>query len=357
MKILLFTLEYPPFRGGVANYYGNIVKYWPEHNNIIVLNNNSGGLISHKLPFLKWLPAVVRLRKCIIENKIDYVLAGHILPLGTASFILSLFMKFKYAVIMNGVDFTLSQKNFWKRFLSKIILNKSDKIICGNNFLSLEAKKNFEKKTFIFNPGIDIFDQVNGEFINRLKLKYKLTNKSVLLSVGRLVERKGFARVINLMPELNKRIPNLVYVIVGNGPDYNKLSDQIKSQQLNNIILINDADDKERNAWLSLCDIFIMISENIKGDYEGFGIVYLEANSAGKPVIAGDSGGVRDAVIDNETGLLVNPKNDEEIINAVRKLSFDKELRDRLGQNGKLRALNQFEWSRHINDLYQILNI
>ena len=61
MNVLLFTLEYPPFKGGVANYYGNIVKYWPSEKEIAVLSNNEGQLINKRLPFLKWLRAVWQL--------------------------------------------------------------------------------------------------------------------------------------------------------------------------------------------------------------------------------------------------------------------------------------------------------
>jgi phosphatidyl-myo-inositol dimannoside synthase len=356
MKILIFTLEYPPFRGGVANYYGNIVKHWPEKAEIFVLDNNKEDLISNSLPFLKWIPSILRLNRFIKDNKIDFVLVGHILPLGTVACILSYFLKFKFAIIMHGMDYSFSQKSKRKMLLVRKILKRSDKIICSNSYLVNEVKKYFKDKVFLFNPGVGATVESQQNILDELKNKYDLENKFLLLTVGRLVERKGFTKVINLMPQLIKIIPNLVYIIVGNGPICEKLSGQIKSLNLKNVIMINDADDEARNAWLNLSDVFIMVSKDIRGDYEGFGIVYLEANLAGKPVIAGDSGGVRDAVIDNETGLLVDPGNDEMIINAIQKLFLDKNLREKIGQNGKTRALNEFEWSNHVNDLYKILN-
>ena len=89
-----------------------------------------------------------------------------------------------------------------------------------------------------------------------------------------------------------------------------------------------------------------MPSRQIKEDFEGFGIVYLEANLCSKPVIAGDSGGVRDAVKNGINGLLVNSENIEEITEAVIKLAKDKNLREKLGRQGKERVIKEFNWEK-----------
>ncbi|MBU1062588.1 hypothetical protein KJ700_00245, partial [Patescibacteria group bacterium] len=82
MKTLLFTLEYPPWHGGIANYYGNLVKYWPKLSEIFVLDKKSG-LINH------WFFAFLKLWKTIKQKKINYILVGQILPLGTATYLIS----------------------------------------------------------------------------------------------------------------------------------------------------------------------------------------------------------------------------------------------------------------------------
>jgi len=109
-------------------------------------------------------------------------------------------------------------------------------------------------------------------------------------------------------------------------------------------IFLGKITDEEKWAWMDLCDIFIMPSRNIDDDFEGFGIVYLEANLSGKPVIAGDTGGVRDAVQNGVSGLLVDPENVDEIANAIIKLSKDKELIKKLGEQGRERAIREFNW-------------
>lgn len=359
MKILFFTLEYPPFYGGVANYYGNIVKYWPEPGDIFVLSNNGGELISEKLPFFKWLPSFLHLWCAIKKEKIEHILVGHILPLGTAAYLISRILPIKYSVILHGMDLTFAVKTKKKRWLTKKILKNARNIFCGNSYTAEMAKKAVGekggRKVVVVNPGVEINQE--SEIGNReLRKKYNLENKIVLLSVGRLVKRKGFDMVIEALPQILKQISNIAYVIAGSGEEINNFKFKIENLKLNDkIILITDADDREKNAWYNACDIFIMPAREIDGDFEGFGIVYLEANLAGKPVIAGNSGGVRDAVIDGLNGLMVDPESVQDISQAIIKLAKDENLRKKLGKQGRERAVKEFNWEKQTRKIYNLL--
>jgi len=98
-----------------------------------------------------------------------------------------------------------------------------------------------------------------------------------------------------------------------------------------------------------------MPAREIGPDFEGFGIVYLEANLVGKPVIAGDSGGVKDAVKDGWSGLLINPADTLAIREAIIKLASDHNLCTTLGSQGRVRALEKFNWDRQANRLARAL--
>ena len=113
-------------------------------------------------------------------------------------------------------------------------------------------------------------------------------------------------------------------------------------------------DDAEKDLWLKNCDIFIMPSRDINGDVEGFGIVYLEAALAGKPVIAGRSGGVSDAVVDYETGILVEPDNVDSIEDAIQELYRNFDLRQELGDNAMKRAISSFSWKGQAGKFFEI---
>jgi len=367
MKVLLFTIEYPPFKGGVANYYENVAKHWLKPDDIFVLANGNiastnkkteyKNLISN-LIYPKWLFSFYYLFLNILKNKIDHILVGQILPLGLVTYIVSKFTSTKYSTILHGMDFTFALRKKRKRFIAKLILTNSQRIICSNSYVAQLAKDFLGAKYFdkiiVVNPGIDNNFSYDKNIADSLIKKHNLQDKIILLSVGRLVKRKGFDKVVEVIGDVTKTIPNLLYVLAGKGPD----EEHIKSFQkdANNILYLNNLSDDEKWAWLALSDIFITASRDIDGDFEGFGIVYLEAYLAGKPVIAGNSGGVSDAVRDNYSGLLINPDDNEEIKKAIITLALNKELRVTLGSQGQKMAIEEFNWQNQINKIYNSIN-
>lgn len=354
MKILLTTLEYPPFKGGVSNYYYNLVSHYSKDDEIFVLDNSNEKLVNLKYK-PSWLVAFISIYKEIKTKNINHVIVGHILPIGTVVYLLSFIINFRYSLILHGMDFAYSQKSNRKRFLARLILKKAEYVFCGNsytkNLVSNFLGNKFLNKISVNNPGIVLNQaaeidshELEDVFIKRHNLK----GKFVLLSVGRLVERKGFDLVIDSVIELNNN--NIVYVIIGDGPDKDRLLNKITDTQ--NIILFNEKiNDKEKFTWYNLCDAFIMPSRNIDGDFEGFGIVYLEANLFSKPVIAGNSGGAGDAVIDGVNGLMVNPTSKSDIKNAILKLYNDNQYKIKLGKQGRERAMNDFNWDKQIKKI------
>ena len=360
MNTLLFTLEYPPFHGGVANYYQNLVKHWPNSSQIFVLNNNQNKLINSKLPFLKWFPSFLKLWKNIHTNKINHILVGHILPLGTVTYLISKILRAKYSVILHGMDFSFATKNKRKKYITKLILNNSHNIICVNSYTAKLVKDfinaRYENKVIVVNPGVSQQLRItNYELRMNLLNKYNLKNKVVLLTVCRFVKRKGIDMVLRSLSEVLKKVPNLIYIICGYGEEINNYKKQIINLNLeNNVIIINNVSNEEKNAWYDLADIFIMTARNIDGDFEGFGIVYLEANMYRLPIIAGDSGGVRDAVLNGINGLLIDPNNTSKIKNAIIKLARDEDLRKKFGEQGYEYIIKNNKWKKQISTIYDL---
>jgi phosphatidylinositol alpha-1,6-mannosyltransferase len=349
MKTLLFTLEYPPFKGGVANYYGNLAAHWPREEPLSILDNHQGRLLPRH-GFLLWLSSLCTAGRKIRREKIDYVLVGQILPLGTVTWILSFFRSFKYAVFLHGMDFSYALKKPRKRFLSGLILKRADKIICANSYVARQVREFYpvgQKQIIIVNPGVSaLVPEIKTTISENLKSRYNLTGKTVLLTLGRLVRRKGVdytIKAVEAIPE--PLLDNLIYFVIGAGPEEEALHRLVPPRFAAQIIFLGgELSDDEKWAWLNLCDIFIMPSRDIDGDFEGFGIVYLEANLCGRPVIAGDSGGVRDAVIDGYNGLLVDPEDVSDIKRAIMELATDADRRQQLGEQGRARVQKEFSW-------------
>lgn len=361
MKTLLFTMEYPPFRGGVANYYGNMAKYWPITENLVILDNSKKELVSKTCCF-SWLPAISALNRKLDQSKIDYVLVGQILPLGTAALLVSCFRPLKYGVFLHGMDFSWAIKKFRKKWLTYLILKQSDKILCANSYVLeklTELWPSLAYKANVFTPGIEGGAPISdAKDIEYLKNKYNLEGKTVLFSLGRLVKRKGFDKVIEAlsgMPE--DQIKNLTYFIAGQGHREEYLKQLVPLRLSKKIIFLGALSDREKWTWLNLCDIFLMPSRDITGDFEGFGIVYLEANLCGKPVIAGRSGGIRDAVVEGENGLMINPESIEELLSAINTLANNEAMRRELGETGRLRAIRDFNWENRASEIASFINL
>ncbi len=356
MKILLCTLEYFPQIGGVANYYKNLIGAWSASDSWVILDNHESTLMSQRGP-LRWWRAIVSLLKHVRLERPDFVFIGQILPLGTAAVIAHIFTPFDYGVFLHGMDLSFALKTKRKRWLSKVILKRSKLIVCANSYVQkmlIEAWPELTPKTLLLNPGA-IAGKPDPVLVANYRQRFNLDGKKVLFSIGRLVKRKGFDQVIKALSNLTE--DNWVYLLAGDGPERASLeAEAIKSTVANKIFFPGSIDDSEKWSCLDLCDIFITTSRDLDGDFEGFGIVYLEANLLSKPVIAGRAGGVSDAVVDNFNGLLVDPENTAEITAAISKLFTQNDLAENLGRRGRERAMKDFSWSTQAEKLYLKLN-
>ena len=171
----------------------------------------------------------------------------------------------------------------------------------------------------------------------------------ILLTVARLVSRKGIDTVLRALPPLLENTPGLQYWIVGSGPARNSLAQLAQELQLTHAVRFMDSvSDSELPAIYQQATIFVMTSraEYHAGSVEGFGIVYLEASASGLPVVAARSGGAAEAVIENETGLLVPPDDPQDLAQTLARLLNDAALQQRLGSNGRRWVEREMNWDR-----------
>ena len=158
----------------------------------------------------------------------------------------------------------------------------------------------------------------------------------VLLSVGRLVARKGFDLVIRSVADIRREFPNVTYLLAGDGPERPHLDALVHELDLEpQVRFLGSVDETTKWAAYDLCDIFVMPNRLLGGvDFEGFGIVFLEAALSERPAIGGRTGGAADAIADEVTGLLIDPEEPRALTQAIRRLAGDEALRQRLGRAG-----------------------
>lgn len=261
--------------------------------------------------------------------------------------LLSYLLPVECIIYLHGDDVFCSLKNPIFQWLFQWTLQRTKVIVCNSQFTAKFIKDNFhiQQPIQIIHPTIraEKFGQVNLHKLDllrsQIRQKYQIPDAAiVILSVGRLVRRKGFHQIIENLPALLASNVNVYYLICGCGAMELELRQLAKSLGVaSRVIFAGYVADEELAGYYAACDLFAMLTffDSKYKSIEGFGIVYLEAGYFGKPVIASRVGGVEDAVHHGETGLLVNPNSKTEISQILHQLCTDEKLRQQLGNGGK----------------------
>jgi glycosyltransferase involved in cell wall biosynthesis len=268
--------------------------------------------------------------------------------------LLSYLLPVKCYLYLHGNDVLCPLGNPLLRSLFRWTLNRMDGIVCNSEFTRdyLLESVQCNVPISVIHPnvrpskfGLSAPPCPDLAARHKLRAAYHIPDDAiVLLSVGRLVRRKGFDRVIEHLPALLANGLNVHYIVCGRGALSTEL--ETKAQKLGvaqHVHLAGYVSDRELADYYQAADVFVMLTyfDADAASIEGFGIVYREAGFFGKPVLASRVGGVEDAVIDGETGLLVLPYGDEAIAEALQQLCQDVTLRQTLGQKGQILAVQQ----------------
>ncbi|TXS29351.1 glycosyltransferase family 1 protein [Streptomyces sp. ms191] len=207
-------------------------------------------------------------------------------------------------------------------------------------------------------PGVDEKTFHPGSGGEAVRERLGLSDRPVVVCVSRLVPRKGQDTLIRAMPDILRRVPDAVLLIVGGGPYEDDLRRLARETGVAGSVRFTGAVPwEELPAHYGAGDVFAMPCRTRRGglDVEGLGIVYLEASATGLPVVAGDSGGAPDAVLDGETGWVVRGGIPEESADRIATLLLDPELRRRMGERGRRWVEDRWRWDLLAERLRELL--
>ncbi|MEK7607229.1 MAG: glycosyltransferase family 4 protein [Patescibacteria group bacterium] len=354
MRLSLLTLEYPPQKGGIASYYRGIVDALRSKGYEMEVIHD--GLLFRRF-WPRWVRGITTLRKHIAAKKPDLLLIGQILPLGAVAWMLR--KKATYAVFLHGMDILSAKQSSRKRWIARKILGEAKFIVVNSDFTGKQVTAYgaaLAEKTVRVYPCPTARVSPSPETVETLRRKLGLSGKRMFITMGRVVERKGHDRVIRALPKILERIPEAIYIVAGLGSYLDKLTRLATELGVQHAVrFVGGVSDEERAALFDLCDFCIMPSRQNGADVEGFGLVFLEAALSGKPSIGGRSGGIPEAILDEETGLLVDPEDVDTIADASIRLLTDDALRATLGRQARTRAQNEFTWKKQIQPLLKRL--
>lgn len=305
MRLLFITRKYPPMVGGMENMCFALSKEFPKHADMTLI---AWGKSQKYLPYFLSL-ALIRALFLVPIKRIDHIHLGDglLAPLGL---FLKILFRIKTTVSVHGLDIT------YKLPMYQFIVPKSvahlDKVICNSNATMQECIKRGipAEKCIVIPCGVypeDFQVQASLEDLENIIGK-SLEDKKVIITVGRLVERKGVYWFIeNVFKKLDE---NTLYLVIGDGPEKERIKDLIDRLGLNErILLLGKVSSHDLKVIYNTADLFVMPNIPVPGDMEGFGIVAIEASSTGLVVVASGIEGISDAIFDGKTGYLIHSGN------------------------------------------------
>ncbi len=369
MRTLLVTNDFYPSRGGIESFNYEIARRLKKDELVIYTSRCPGSrefdaqfdrkILRDSNSTLYGSPSQrKRIVKAFKENGCDRVLFGAAAPLALMSPVLRRAGAERIVAISHGHEAAWAKLPAAKKAIANIgknvdvltyISSYTKRVI--NSVLRDEDKIKLKRLV----PAVDskrFYPTGDGDEV-RSALGFS-NDDPIAICVGRIVERKGLKTLIKAWPKVMRKYPNARLLAVGKGPqseECRKLADELGLKANKNIVF-NDsipADDfKTLRSWYSAADIFAMpcFTRNFGLDFEGLGIVFLEAASCGKPVIAGHSGGACDAVEHGKTGFLVKGTDPDDVAKRIIQLFDNPQLRKKMGEAGRQRVLSgDWQWN------------
>ena len=377
---LLLTYDFPPMGGGIARWMAEIALRYPPGALIV-----STGSMEHSeaadrrypnrvdrlaIPArrLKNLQGLVqwsrRVTTLVAEHQAGFIWCGNLRPAAYPAKWAHERSGIPYGIIVYGGDLLALRINYLesriKRVAAKALLGTADVLVACSRWthdLACEVLREvgLAERTGrvrvvplgtdpeVFRPGLDpaplIADQA-------------LPAGRWLLTVARLVPHKGMDTTIRALALLAPRYPDLRYAIAGQGPERAALEQLARSEGVaDRVRFLSGLDDDFLPLAYALASVYVGASRQTARDVEGFGIALLEAQAAGIPVVAGQSGGIPDAVQDGVTGLLTDPEDPGGVAAAVAGLLDDPARARQFGAAGRAAVEQFFNWSRVVDDL------
>ena len=368
MKILLLTWDFPPARGGIQTWMLELARRLPDARVHVLAPAQRGDrefdrssgvqvsrLASARLGLWAWLAALClrTLWYCLVDRP-DLVVCGHVVT-APAGLLTRRLLGIRYAVFTYGYEV---RRRRWKRLLGALLRGGSAVAACSrftrDAVLALGVSPD---RVRILYPGVEArrFLPDTG---HRTPDTQDGNGARTLLSVARLAELyKGHDTLIRVLPLVRARCPGTRLRVAGDGPLREYLHRIAKSVGVDDAVeFLGEVADDSLPELYRTSDAFVLMSRESpsKGGAEGFGIVCLEAAACEKPVVAGRSGGLVDAVEDGVTGILVDPEDPAAVAEALIALLSDSALAERMGQAGRERVLARFTWEKVIGDARRV---
>jgi phosphatidylinositol alpha-1,6-mannosyltransferase len=377
---LLISDIFPPKTGGSGRWFWEIYRRLPRADYVIAAGEDSRqaefdcghdvrvvrlplairawGLLS--LAGLRgYWRTVRRLRALVRDERIDRIHCARCLPEGVMALALKWRCGIPYNCYVHGEDVNSASTSRELRWLTHRVLRGADFVIPNSRNTERILKDEWhlaDERIRLLHPGVDTQRFVPAPCCRQTRARLGWDDRPVVLTVGRLQKRKGHDHMILALAQVRRSIPNILYAILGDGDERAFLEELATREGLaQHVQFLGERDDATLVQCYQQCDLFALPNRQVGRDIEGFGMVLLEAQACGKPVLAGASGGTAETMQLDETGRIVNCDNPETLAAAVGELLGDPARLAAMGQAARPWVVDQFDWdalSRQAADLF-----
>ncbi|MEU0498383.1 glycosyltransferase family 4 protein [Mycobacterium sp. NPDC006124] len=372
--VLLVTNDFPPRRGGIQSYLENLVTELVttgEHTVTVYAPTWKGAeeydraaafeIVRHPTTLMIPEPSVARrMTRLVGDRGIDAVWFGAAAPLAMLSPLARRAGATRVIASTHGHEVGWSMLPVARTALRRIG-DDADVVTYISQYTRGRFSAAFGPHAALerLSPGVDVERfQPDSVARARMRARYGLGDRPVVVCVSRLVPRKGQDMLIRALPALRERVPGTRLVIVGGGPHLAELQRLTRTfGVVEDVVFTEGVPAEELPAHHAMADVFAMPCRT-RGhglDVEGLGIVYLEASAAGVPVVAGDSGGAPESVLDGTTGLVVDGWDVGSIGAAVGDLLADPDRAAEMGRAGRRWVVDEWQWRTKAHRLSQLL--
>jgi phosphatidyl-myo-inositol dimannoside synthase len=363
MNILVVSSDFSPRSWGIGAYTKELSTSLSRGNQVTVLATGipDAKAFDHgccyriirtpSFPILRYIAFLIYIPWIIRRYHIGAVL--HVVWITSLiSHLWYCLMPVPYFVTVHGTEIR-DDKISWRRRLKGYL--RKWRLVSLRKAKGIFPVSNFSAR-LVMSLGIEqscievIFNGVNTQHYHPVANDQAKTKQQKLLTVARLDLNKGHDYVLKALAILKEQGLSPMYTIVGQGPEEIRLRQMRQDLGLEDqVVFTGFVSGNQLFSIYTSCDVYVMASREIPGRLdlvEGFGISFLEASASGLPVVAGNSGGISDAVQHGKTGLLVNPDNPEDIASAIKLLLTDEDLARQLGNEGRRWTETEMSWER-----------
>lgn len=373
MNVLFYTVDYKPMSGGIAEHTHQIASYFDQNEDRVVVvapSMDGDEAFDAEQPFpiyrvpsypvLGYFLLVAVLPYVVWKHHIDWVYCPMWFPTGAFAVLWSYLLGVETAIAVHAHEVVYVETTLRKRVASRLrsvqaaLLESATAVIAVSTYTRdrvVEIGVDPDQ-VHVVNNGVcpDHFETTETHSIA------EQIAGPILLTVARLDPRKGHDTIIKCLPSVLESHPSLTYVVAGSGDRQDELETLAASLGVEDAVeFLGYVPEEDLAALYNVADVFAMPNRREGTSVEGFGIVFLEANAAGVPVVGGRHGGAVDAIEDGQTGFLVDPEDSQAVADAIERLLGDERLREALGENGRERVLNSYTWENAGERLQSIL--